>query len=98
VAERAAHNRLVVGSSPTEPTSESELFKKSQVLPEDPGIREILELLLTRAKGDVRTGADPVIITQQRVCQPFGSFTAEGVVIKLTIPAIATPTRVSHAP
>jgi len=39
VAERAAHNRLVPGSNPGEPI-------KSQVLAEELGIREILELLL----------------------------------------------------
>jgi len=39
VAERSAHNRLVAGSNPAEPT-------KSQVLSEDLNIREILEVLL----------------------------------------------------
>jgi hypothetical protein len=55
-SERPAHNRLVVGSIPTEPTSEakfpkntSEPFKKSQVLPEATELlhfREILYILL----------------------------------------------------
>jgi hypothetical protein len=40
------HNRLVVGSNPAEPTSEPELFKKSQVLPELLQLRELLHILL----------------------------------------------------
>ncbi len=52
MVERSAHNRLVVGSIPTEPTSEaksptfsSELFKKSQVLSDTSELLQIRELL-----------------------------------------------------
>jgi len=52
VAERSAHNRLVAGSNPAEPTFEanfpqnaSDSFKKSQVLPEVTEILQLRELL-----------------------------------------------------
>jgi integrase len=46
VVERSAHNRLVVGSNPAEPTSEPDNFKKSHVLPELLQLRELLHILL----------------------------------------------------
>ena len=55
-AERSAHNRLVVGSNPAEPTSEAnfpqnatDFYKKSHVLPEVTELlqfRELLSILL----------------------------------------------------
>ena len=52
-AERSAHNRLVVGSNPTEPTSKANstqnatnFYEKSHVLPEHLPLRDILLILL----------------------------------------------------
>ena len=58
VAERSAHNRLVAGSKPAEPTSEAnpheksqDLYEKSQVLSELSQLRELLRILLDNKGG-----------------------------------------------